>query len=142
MEVYDNLYKRFNPVKFNADEWVQIAKDAGMKYLVFATKHHDGFCMFDSKLTDYKITNTPFRRDIFGELADACHKAGLKLGFYYSLPDWCHPKTIAPRIIIAISTTCTVKFASFAATTARSISSGGMVLAALPRIGTCTIWSG
>ena len=91
VEVYDNLYKRFNPAEFNADQWVQMAKDAGMKYLVFVCKHHDGFCMFDSKLAGYKITNTPFKRDIFGELADACHKAGLKLGFYYSLPDWYHP---------------------------------------------------
>jgi len=88
---YDNLYKQFNPVKFNADEWVQLAKDAGMKYLVFTSKHHDGFSMFDSKLTEYKITNSPFKRDIVKELADACHKAGLKLGFYYSPVDWYHP---------------------------------------------------
>lgn len=91
VEIYDNLYKRFNPTEFNAGQWVQMAQDAGMKYLVFVCKHHDGFCMFDSKLTDYKITNTPSKRDIYGELADACHKAGLKLGFYYSLPDWYHP---------------------------------------------------
>jgi len=90
-EIYDNLYKQFNPVKFNSDEWVQIAKDAGMKYLVFTSKHHDGFSMFDSKLTDYKITNSPFKRDVVKELADACHKAGLKLGYYYSPPDWYHP---------------------------------------------------
>ena len=90
-EEYDNLYKQFNPVKFNADEWVQMAKDAGMKYLVFTSKHHDGFSMFDSRLTDYKITNSPFKRDVVKELADACHKAGLKLGFYYSPPDWYHP---------------------------------------------------
>ena len=81
-EIYDNLYKQFNPVKFDADEWVQVAKDAGMRYLVFTSKHHDGFSMFDSKLTDYKITNSPFKRDVVKELADACHKAGLKLGFY------------------------------------------------------------
>jgi alpha-L-fucosidase len=62
-----------------------------MKYLVFTSKHHDGFSMFDSKLTDYKITNSPFRRDVVKELADACHKAGLKLGFYYSPVDWYHP---------------------------------------------------
>jgi alpha-L-fucosidase len=91
VEEYDNLYKRFNPVKFNADEWVQVAKDAGMKYLVFTSKHHDGFSMFDSKHTDYKITNSPFKRDIVKELADACHKAGLKLGYYYSPVDWYHP---------------------------------------------------
>jgi len=91
VEVYDNLYQQFNPVEFNADEWVQIAKDAGMKYLVFTSKHHDGFSMFDSKLTDYKITNSPFKRDVVRELADACHKAGLKLGYYYSPVDWHHP---------------------------------------------------
>ncbi len=91
VEVYDNLYKQFNPVEFNADEWVRIAKDAGMRYLVFTSKHHDGFSMFDSRLTDYKITNSPFKRDVVKELADACHKAGLKLGYYYSPVDWHHP---------------------------------------------------
>jgi alpha-L-fucosidase len=91
VEEYDNLYKKFNPVKFNADEWVQVAKDAGMKYLVFTSKHHDGFSMFDSKHTDYKITNSPFKRDVVKELADACHRAGLKLGYYYSPVDWYHP---------------------------------------------------
>jgi alpha-L-fucosidase len=91
VEIYDNLYKQFNPVKFDADEWVQMAKDASMKYLVFTSKHHDGFSMFDSKHTEYKITNSPFKRDVVKELADACHKAGLKLGYYYSPPDWYHP---------------------------------------------------
>ncbi|MFO7976346.1 MAG: alpha-L-fucosidase, partial [Candidatus Hydrogenedentota bacterium] len=93
VEVYDNLYKEFNPTEFDADEWVTIAQQAGMKYLVFTTKHHDGFVNFDSKLTDYKITSpeSPFGRDIVKELADACHKAGLGLGFYYSPPDWHHP---------------------------------------------------
>ncbi len=89
-EIYDNLYKQFNPVEFDAEQWVQMAKDAGMKYLVFTSKHHDGFSMFDSKLTDYKITNSPFKRDVVKELADACHKGGLKLGYYYSPPDWYH----------------------------------------------------
>jgi alpha-L-fucosidase len=89
-EIYDNLYKQFDPVKFDAEQWVQMAKDAGMKYLVFTSKHHDGFSMFDSKLTDYKISNSPFKRDVVGELADACHKGGLKLGYYYSPPDWYH----------------------------------------------------
>jgi alpha-L-fucosidase len=91
VEIYDNLYKQFNPIKFDAGEWIQTAKDAGMKYLVFTSKHHDGFSMFDSKLTEYKITNSPFKRDVVKELADACHKAGLKLGYYYSPPDWYHP---------------------------------------------------
>lgn len=91
VEVYDNLYQEFNPAKFNAKEWVAIARAAGMKYLVFTTKHHDGFCEFDSKLTDYKITRSPFGRDVVKELAEACHQAGLKLGFYYSPPDWHHP---------------------------------------------------
>jgi len=91
VEIYDNLYKDFNPVKFDAGQWVQMAKDAGMKYLVFTSKHHDGFSMFDSKVTDYKISNSPFKRDVVGELADACHKAGLKLGYYYSPVDWYHP---------------------------------------------------
>jgi len=90
-EVYDNLYKQFNPVKFDAKEWVAIAKAAGMRYLVFTTKHHDGFSMFDSKLTDYTIARSPFKRDVVAELAEACHEAGLRLGFYYSPPDWHHP---------------------------------------------------
>jgi alpha-L-fucosidase len=88
---YDELYRQFNPINFAADAWVGIAKDAGMKYLVFTAKHHDGFAMFDSKLTRYKITNTPFKRDICAELAKACHQDGVALGFYYSPPDWHHP---------------------------------------------------
>jgi alpha-L-fucosidase len=91
VEVYDNLYKEFNPTEFNAREWVAIAKKAGMKYLVFTTRHHDGFSMFDTALSDYKITNSPFKRDVVAELAQACHDAGLRLGFYYSPPDWHHP---------------------------------------------------
>jgi len=90
-EIYDNLYKEFNPVKFNAREWVKIAQDAGMKYLVFTSKHHDGFSMFDTKHSEYKISNSPFKRDVVKELADACHDAGIQLGYYYSPPDWYHP---------------------------------------------------
>ncbi|MEI9864489.1 MAG: alpha-L-fucosidase [Limisphaerales bacterium] len=85
---YDTLYHQFNPTNFNARTWVQIAKSAGMKYIVFTAKHHDGFAMFDSKLTDYKITKSPFGRDLCAELAQACHEAGISLGFYYSPPDW------------------------------------------------------
>ncbi len=90
-EEYNNLYKKFNPVKFNADEWIKMVKESGAKYFVFTTKHHDGFCMFDAPNTDYKITNTPFGRDIAKELADACHKYDIKLFWYYSQPDWRHP---------------------------------------------------
>ena len=89
---YDNLYKRFNPVKFDADAWMRLAKAAGMKYVVFVTKHHDGFSMWPTKLRpDYSIAATPFRRDICGEIAAAVHKQGLKLGWYYSTRDWTHP---------------------------------------------------
>jgi alpha-L-fucosidase len=88
---YDNLYKQFNPVKFNADEWVGIAKAAGMKYMIFTTKHHDGFCMFDTKQTDYNIMNSPFGRDVVKELAEACRKGGIAFGTYHSVCDWHHP---------------------------------------------------
>ncbi|MCB0121073.1 MAG: alpha-L-fucosidase, partial [Caldilineaceae bacterium] len=83
----------FNPQQFDATEWVQIAQDAGMGYLVFTSKHHDGFVNFDSALTDYKITSplSPFGRDIVGELATASHTAKLPFGCYYSPPDWRHP---------------------------------------------------
>jgi len=92
VEVYDNLYREFNPVEFDANEWVAVAQAAGMKYLVFTTKHHDGFSMFDSKLTGYKITSpeSPYGNDVVAELAQACHDGGIRLGFYYSPPDWHH----------------------------------------------------
>jgi alpha-L-fucosidase len=88
---YDSLYKNFNPTKFNAREWVALAKESGMKYIVFTTKHHGGFCMWDTKYTDYNIMNTPFRRDVVRELAEACRKVKMPLGFYYSPRDWHHP---------------------------------------------------
>lgn len=88
IDVYDNLYKQFNPTNFNADEWVAIAKRAGMKYIVLTTKHHDGFCLWDTKLTDYNIMHTPFHRDVVKELAAACKKQGLEFGAYYSVTDW------------------------------------------------------
>ena len=99
VEVYDNFYKRFNPTAFDADEWVAVAREAGTKYLVFTTRHHDGFSMFDSQFTDYKITSPdcPFRRDVVKELAAACHRAGLHLGLYYSQPDWHHPDYRTPN---------------------------------------------
>jgi len=88
---YDQLYKKFNPEQFNADEWVRLIKDSGMKYILFLTKHHDGFCMFDSKYTDYDIMSSPYGKDICKEVADACHKEGIKVCWYYSQPDWHYP---------------------------------------------------
>jgi len=90
---YDALYRRFNPTTFNANDWVSVAQAAGTKYVVFTTKHHDGFCEFDSKLTDYKITSpeSRFHRDVVKELAAACQQAGLPFGVYYSQPDEHHP---------------------------------------------------
>ncbi len=90
---YAGYAKQFNPVKFDADEWVSIAKNAGMKYIVITSKHHDGFAMFHSKASPYNIVDaTPFGRDPLKELAAACKKQGIKLGFYYSqAQDWHHP---------------------------------------------------
>ncbi len=99
VEVYDNLYKQFNPTNFNADAWVATAKAAGMKYLVFTSRHHDGFSEFDTQADDYKITSpdSPFHRDVVKELAAACHRAGLRFGLYYSQPNWRHPDAFTDR---------------------------------------------
>ena len=88
---YQNFAKVFNPENFDPSRWAELAAAAGMKYVVFTTRHHDGFCMFDSHFTDYKITNTPYKKDIVREVVEAFRKAGLKIGFYHSLPDWTHP---------------------------------------------------
>ncbi|KAA3617953.1 MAG: alpha-L-fucosidase [Calditrichaeota bacterium] len=89
---YEKYAGQFNPVKFDADAWVQIAADAGMKYIVITSKHHDGFCLWDSKISDYDIIDfSPFKRDILKELAAACEKKGIRLCFYYSTMDWHHP---------------------------------------------------
>jgi alpha-L-fucosidase len=88
---YRALPQRFDPEKFDPKAWVRLAKAAGQRYMVFTTKHHDGFCMFDSSYTPYKITNTPFKRDIVAELAAAAKTEGMPLGFYYSPPDMNHP---------------------------------------------------
>jgi len=97
LEEYDKFVQQFNPVKFNAEEWVQMAKDAGMKYIVITSKHHDGFCLFDSKYTDFDVMSTPFQRDILKELSAACHKAGLKMCWYHSIMDWHHPDYLPRR---------------------------------------------
>lgn len=89
---YEEIAASFNPAKFDAVEFVRTARDAGMKYIVITSKHHDGFCMWDTKLTGYNIVKwTGFKRDIIGELSRECHKQGLKFGIYYSVRDWHHP---------------------------------------------------
>ncbi|NIV32402.1 MAG: hypothetical protein GWN58_24060 [Anaerolineae bacterium] len=87
---YVSLAQSFNPTAFDPRAWVRSAQGAGMRYCVFTAKHHDGFCMFDAPGTEYKITNTPYGRDLCAELAEACAEAGLGLGFYYSPPDMHH----------------------------------------------------
>jgi alpha-L-fucosidase len=91
VEEYDNLYKKFDAKNFNAEEWVRTAKEAGMKYLVFTTKHHDGFCMWDTKQTDFNVMHSPLGRDVVKELAAACKKEGIAFGAYHSVCDWHNP---------------------------------------------------
>ena len=87
---YSGLAKAFNPLYFNADEWVKLAKDCGMEYFVVTSKHHDGFALFKSKVSKFNVCDaTPFGRDVIGEIAESCYKHGLKLGLYYSQDlDW------------------------------------------------------
>jgi alpha-L-fucosidase len=85
---YTRLRRSFNPVDFDAAQWVSTAKNAGMQYIVFITRHHDGFSNWDTKYSDWKITNTPYRKDVLKQLADECKKQGIRLGLYYSLLDW------------------------------------------------------
>ena len=94
---YEQLVPKFNPSEFNAAEWVAAARQAGQKYIVITAKHHDGFCLFDSKLTDYDVMSSPFRRDVIRELTDECHKQGLRIGYYYSIMDWHHPDYLPRR---------------------------------------------
>ncbi|MDR1372083.1 MAG: alpha-L-fucosidase [Dysgonamonadaceae bacterium] len=94
---YRKYFEHFNPDLYDPSEWAKKAKAAGMKYVVITTKHHEGFCLFDSKYTDYKVTNTPCGRDLIKPLCDAFRAEGLRIGFYYSLIDWHHPDfTIDP----------------------------------------------
>ncbi|HEU5069978.1 MAG TPA: alpha-L-fucosidase [Verrucomicrobiae bacterium] len=88
---YEQFAQQFNPVKFNAQEWVRMAKDAGMKYIVITSKHHDGFGMWPSRLSDWNIGRTPFHRDPLKELSVACQAAGIKFCLYHSIMDWHHP---------------------------------------------------
>ncbi|MDP4131811.1 MAG: alpha-L-fucosidase, partial [Bacteroidota bacterium] len=90
-EEYEKYFKIFNPDLFDAKAWAKKAKAAGMRYAVLTSKHHEGFNMFDSKYTDYKVTNTPAKRDLVKEFVEAFRAEGIKVGFYYSLLDWHHP---------------------------------------------------
>ncbi|NOG55791.1 MAG: hypothetical protein HND57_15935 [Planctomycetes bacterium] len=97
VEQYEQFVPQFNPVNFDADEWVRMAKDAGMKYIVITSKHHDGFALFDSAVSDYDVMATPFQRDILKELAEACERQGMTFCFYHSIMDWHHPDYIPRR---------------------------------------------
>lgn len=150
---YQKLPPRFNPVKFDADEWVRLAKAAGMNYITITSKHHDGFCMYDSSLTGYDIVDaTPYGKDPMKALASACHRQGIKLFFYYSLLDWHHPDYF-PRGKTGqtagrkkretgrrMSPTTRVRSANFALTTARSAESGSTAGGIVPR--PTGIWPG
>ena len=93
-EDYVRYAESFCPKDGCVDEWLDLAKEAGMDYVCFTAKHHDGFCMFDTAYTDFKITNTPYGKDILAEVAEGCHKRGLKFLIYYSLPDWHHKNAV------------------------------------------------
>jgi len=97
VEVYDRFVSEFDPVKFDADAWVRMAKDAGMRYIVITSKHHDGFCLFDSKYTDFDVMSTPFGRDILKELSEACRREGIRMCWYHSIMDWHHPDYLPRR---------------------------------------------
>src|SRR5262245_23820852 len=94
---YERLQGFFNPQKFDADKWVLAAKNAGMRYIVITSKHHDGFGLFDSAQTDWDVMGTPFKRDILAELSAACERQGMKLCFYHSIMDWHHPDYLPRR---------------------------------------------
>ena len=93
---YEKLALRFDPVRYDPDEWVRTAQAAGMKYICFTAKHHDGFCMWDTATTGYTIMHTPYGRDVLRMLSDACARHGMKLSLYYSLPDWHEPCAYNP----------------------------------------------
>jgi len=92
-EVYDGLYRKWKPDRFDARKWVKVAREGGMKYMIFLVRHHDGFSLYDTKLSDYKSTSpeAAWQHDVMRDIADACHAAGMELMVYYSQPDWHHP---------------------------------------------------
>lgn len=91
-EEYQKYFDHFNPDMYDAKAWAKAAKNAGMKYFVITTKHHEGFCLWDSEYTDYKVTNTPYGKDLLKSIVEAFREEGLHVGFYYSLLDWHHPE--------------------------------------------------
>jgi len=97
-EDYEKYFQRFDPDLFEPKEWARAAREAGMKYFVITAKHHEGFCMWDTKYTDFKVTNTPCGRDLLREVVDAFRAEGLHVGFYYSLIDWHHPDFVIDNI--------------------------------------------
>jgi len=90
-EEYEKLQAQFNPTKYDPAAWVALAKSAGMKYIVITSKHHDGFCLFESEHTDYDMSGTPYRRDLLRPLAEECHRQGIRICWYHSIMDWHHP---------------------------------------------------
>ena len=88
---YEKLAKQWNPTKFNPEQWLDLMEEAGMRYITLTTKHHDGFCLWDSKQTTFNTINTPYKRDVLGMLSDACHKRNIPLCLYYSIADWNQP---------------------------------------------------
>jgi len=97
-EEYQAYFDRFNPDLYDPTAWARVAKEAGMKYFVITTKHHDGFCLWDTAQTDYKATNTPYGRDLIGPMVEAFRAEGLRVGFYHSLIDWHHPQYPVDRV--------------------------------------------
>ena len=87
---YEPLMHRFNPVKFDPDQWFDLAKNTGMEFITFTSKHHDGFCMYDTKYSEFNIMNTPYKKDVLKMIAEAAGRHDLKMGIYYSIPDWNH----------------------------------------------------
>ncbi|HEY0072914.1 MAG TPA: alpha-L-fucosidase, partial [Abditibacteriaceae bacterium] len=90
-EDYQKYFHFFDPDLYDPQAWARAAREAGMKYFVITAKHHEGFCLWDSQFTDYKVTNTPYGKDLLTPLVEAMRSEGLRVGFYYSLIDWHHP---------------------------------------------------
>ncbi len=97
LEEYEKLVPQFNPTNFDANAWARLARRAGMRYLVITSKHHDGFCLWDSKLTDFDVMSTPFKRDVLKELRNACDRQGVRFATYHSIMDWHHPDYLPRR---------------------------------------------